>query len=698
MKKGLLIFFSSYAFSSYAQTFTGSGGIISDNLDTTYFLINVSGLSPSNISSTFGLEEVCVNIIHTKDRDIDMYLESPDGTIVELTTDNGDLGDNYMTTCFRQDGDTPVVNGTAPFNGNYLPEGQLSQFNNGQNGNGIWKLRIYDDNNTGNNIGSVIDWRLTFSTNPATPLQLDSTNLPIVVINTNNQTIPDEPKIICDMGIIYNGVGMMNYITNPFNNYNGKIAIEIRGSSSQMFPKKSYGFETRTFTGEKNDTMLLNMPAEHDWILNASYSDKTLMRNVLSYKLYRDFGKYAPRTQFCELVVDGQYQGVYILTEKIKRDNNRVNISKLNTWENSGDDLTGGYIIKIDKTTGNGGGGWTSPFPPPVNPLGQTIYFQYEYPSPDSITLQQQNYIQQYVDSFETTLSGSNFANPQIGYRKYCDINSFIDYFILNEVSANIDGYRLSTFLYKDKHSKGGKLKIGPPWDFDIAWLNANYYQGTSYTHWAYQVNCPPSDYWQVPFWWQRFMQDTNFRNDLKCRWIQLRTTVLDIAQIHAWIDSTSIYLKEAQYRNFIQWPILGTYVWPNPSPIPATYQEEIDRLKLWITNRINWLDANMPGTCWSTDVNVPQENKTNPFINIYPNPFLETFTVEYKTENESFFVQLYNSLGKKIENSIISSEKLSSGKNKMVVNTSNLSDGMYFLKISDGESLTWEKIVKVKK
>ena len=130
-------------------------------------------------------------------------------------------------------------------------------------------------------------------------LQFDSTNLPIIVINTNSQTIVDEPKITCDMGIIYNGVGLLNHLADPFNNYSGQIAIEIRGSSSSSFPKKSYGFETRTNTGGKKDTSLLGMPAEHDWVLSASYTDKTHMRNVLSYKLFTDFGRYATRTRYC---------------------------------------------------------------------------------------------------------------------------------------------------------------------------------------------------------------------------------------------------------------------------------------------------------------------------------------------------------------------------------------------------------------
>ena len=598
MKKQFLLLFILFSFLNFnlllhAQTFTDSaGGAISDNLDTTYFTINVSGLNPTIIDSSFGLESICLDITHTKDRDLDIFLESPDGTLIELTTDNGDLNDNYTGTCFRGDVSTSIISGIAPFTGDYLPEGILGQINNGQSGNGIWRLRIYDDNNTGGNIGTLNNWSLTFSSNPAMPFAFTSSNLPIVVINTNNQTIADYPKITCDMGIIYNGISIRNYLTDPFNNYNGKVAIEIRGSSSQWFPKKSYGFETIDGNGTSVDSPLVGMPVESDWILSASYTDKTLMRNVLSYKLYRDMGHYAARTVFCELVIDGQYQGVYILMEKIKRDKNRVAISKLKSTSNAGDSLTGGYIIKVDKLTGNGGQGWTSPYPPPINSSGQIIYFQYDYPKPDSITVQQQTYIQSYVDSFESSLAGPDFADTSIGYKKYISVNSFVDYFILNEISKNVDGYRLSTYLHKDKYSKGGKLKIGPPWDYDIAWWNADYCGGNDTTGWAYQFgNLCPYDGGQIPFWWERLLQDSSFTNKLYCRWQELRQTILDTTNLCAYIDSNANYLNEGQTRNFQDWNIIGTYVWPNPSPLATTYQGEINNLKRWVKNRITWLD-----------------------------------------------------------------------------------------------------------
>ena len=159
--------------------------------------------------------------------------------------------------------------------------------------------------------------------------------------------------IKADMGIIYNGPGVINKISDVPNDYKGKIGIEFRGSTSQSFPKKPYGFETWDESGEDNDVKLLGMPKESDWTLNATYNDKTLMRDGLSYILAGSVMEYAPRVRYNELVINGQYRGIYLLVEKIKRDKNRVDISKIETTDNQGDALTGGYIIKIDKETGS---------------------------------------------------------------------------------------------------------------------------------------------------------------------------------------------------------------------------------------------------------------------------------------------------------------------------------------------------------
>lgn len=529
------------------------------------------------------------------------------------------------------------------------------------------------------------------------PVDFTDSNLPIVVINTGNGTIVDEPKIMADMGIIYNGVGNRNYMTDPFNHYNGKIGIEYRGSSSQsMFPKKSYGFETWDVNGFEIDSSLLGMPKESDWILSASYSDKSFLNNFLTYDLARTMGWYAPRGQHVELIINGQYQGVYILMEKIKRDNDRVDIANLQVTDISGDQLTGGYIIKIDKTTGNGGGGWTSSFAPDTNLNGQTIFYQYEYPSDLNIVPQQEAYIQTYVDSFETALAGPNFADTSIGYARYIDVNSFVDYFLLNEISRNVDGYRLSTYLYKDKNSNGGKLTVGPCWDYDIAWGNANYCNGNDTTGWAIDfASVCPGDYWQIPFWWDRLLQDTTFQNKVKCRWEELKMSCLSVNYLNNFTDSMQTLLTESTTRNFAQWPILGVYVWPNPSPFPATYAGEIDELQNWISARWTWMNNNMPGTMSGCNLTSVTEsgNNDNASVSTYPNPFTTEINFSlYLARPDDITVTVYNSLGQPVAPCTL--VQGNQGTNTVSVPMpADLAPGMYMMNITSGDK-TWTQTI----
>lgn len=472
-----------------------------------------------------------------------------------------------------------------------------------------------------------------------------SSNLPLVVINTNGQTIPDDPKITADMGIIYNGPGQRNNITDPFNHYSGKIGIEIRGKSSQQFPMKSYSIELRDAAGASQDKSLLGMPVESDWVLYAPYTDKTLMHNVLAYMISDEQGHWAAHTRYVEVIINGNYKGVYVLLEKIKRGAGRLNIAKLKTTDISGDDLTGGYIFKIDKPD-PGDDGWYSQVPPPNAGLGQRIVFLYEYPKATDIVPAQKNYIKNYTDNFELALKSNAFQDPLNGFRKYADENSFIDYFIVNEVSRNVDGYRLSSYFYKDKDSKGGKLIAGPVWDYDLGFRNANYCEGSDTSGWAYKFNniCN-GDSWLMPFWWERFMQDSNFKASLHCRWTQLRQSSLSTQRLNAAIDSISNLLSEAQVRHFQRWPILGQYVWPNPQPIPTTYAGEISTLKQWLASRTNWLDNNIPniGSCSS----IPAGNNESIFVKIYPNPFHNNLSVFLQSRSSQLInLQISNTTG----------------------------------------------------
>ncbi|RIK59555.1 spore coat protein CotH [candidate division KSB1 bacterium] len=517
-----------------------------------------------------------------------------------------------------------------------------------------------------------------------------SSNLPIVVIDTHGQAIPDEPKIEADMGIIYNGPGVRNNLTDPFNHYNGKIAIEIRGSSSQQFPKKQYGFETKDAQGEDLDVSLLNMPEEADWILSASYSDKTLMRNVLAYKLANDMGRYASRTQFCEVVLNGDYHGVYMLMEKIKRDKNRVNISKMEPTDISGDALTGGYIIKIDKLEGSDTDGWYSTFLPYPG-AWQRIYYQYDTPKLEDLAPEQISYIKNFVFTFENLMTKPEYADPQNGYAQYIDIDSFVDYFILNEISRNVDGYRLSTFMHKDRDSKGGKLKMGPAWDYDLAFGNADYYNGAMLADWQVDFRVQ-SDGFQIPFWWQKLMQDSTFTNRVYARWRELRTNVLEISHVHAYLDSMAAYIDEAQKRNFERWPILGTYVWPNAF-IGQTYAEELNYLKEWLNLRMLWMEARIPGQPSSVGENNGFTPEDFMLEQNYPNPFNPATTIVFHLPRSGrVSLKIIDVAGREVMT--LADQFMKAGRHEATFEAQGIASGVYFYRLQMGDFSLTKKLV----
>ncbi len=453
------------------------------------------------------------------------------------------------------------------------------------------------------------------------PIDTLTTHLPIVVIDTEGQEIPDDPKLMGRMGVIDNGPGAVNRLSDPYNGYDGFIGIERRGSSSQSFPKLSYGFETWDEAQEGIDVAWLGFPKEEDWILYGPYSDKSLLRNVLIFHLSNQMGRYGSRTRFIELTLNGSYQGVYVAMEKIKRDGNRVDIAKLDPDEIEGDDLTGGYIVKIDKWTGSDNGGWASPYPPRPG-QDHVVYYQYDEPKATDIVPEQQAYIQQVIAGFEDAMAGPDYADPVTGYAAHIDVDAAADFFILNEIGRNVDGYRLSTFLYKDKDSNGGKLTFGPGWDFNLAFGNADYYNGGLETGFQAQTLIPDFDGAQPPFWWEKLWEEPAMNARIRGRWDSLRTTTLHTDSLLQFIDAQVALLGVAADRNFQRWPVLGSYVWPNRF-VGATYAEEVNYLKEWVETRMAWIDDNLPAV-----TTLPVETLPENTVSLsapYPNPFTES-------------------------------------------------------------------------
>ena len=440
----------------------------------------------------------------------------------------------------------------------------------------------------------------------------DSTNIPLIMINTNNQLIVDEPKINVDFKIIDNSPNNFNYPSDSGNIYSGIAGIEIRGSYSATLPQKPYGIETRDIQGNNNNVSLFGMPQENDWILIANYNDKTFLRNVLAFDLFEKMGHYAPRTKLCEVVVNDIYNGIYVFTEKIKRDNGRVDIAKLDLDDNFGDSLTGGYIFRVDYWNQNNS--WISNYNNPNFP-NDAVRYVYNYPDYDEITIQQKNYIQNLVGDFEDALWSNDFEDLILGYRPFINTRSFIDYFIVNEFARNVDGFKKSRNFYKDKSSKDSLIYAGPVWDFDWAYKDhsSSMINGSGWRH----DYSGPTDV-KPPGWYIRLLQDTTFANELNCRYFNLRNTILDTSNIFSFIDSLSSMLSEPQNRHYTRWPILGINVGtPEVGIQPTSYSGEIIKFKNWINERLIWLDANMPGNC--PNVSVSENKKT--YLVTYPNP-----------------------------------------------------------------------------
>ena len=417
-------------------------------------------------------------------------------------------------------------------------------------------------------------------------------HLPLIVLETGGIEIVNDPKITARMKVICNGPGEPNNQYQEGTDYDGFIGIEVRGQSSQMFPKKSYSLELRANNGADTSASLLGMPDEEDWVLYAPYSDKTLLRNALTFHLDEKMGGWQPRNRFCEVWLNGDYVGVYQLMESIKRDDSRLDISKLNPDEISGDDLTGGYIVKADKTGGIGPDEFFQISPSIRYNYSEKYSFTYVYPKYDQIVNEQKYYIRKFLTEAENTLNGESFRDLTDGFRKYLDTKSFVDFQIIQELGNNVDGYRYSTFFHKDKDSKGGKLKAGPLWDFDLCYGNVDYADFNLATDtWLYPKF--QDMYGGRMHWWARMMEDFGYRASFAARWKELRKGPFSTDSIMDYIDNTIDGLGEAVDRNFERWPVLGKYVWPNYF-IGDTYEEEIGFFKDWITRRVNWIDANI--------------------------------------------------------------------------------------------------------
>ncbi|MFT4684590.1 MAG: hypothetical protein ACI836_000620 [Saprospiraceae bacterium] len=444
----------------------------------------------------------------------------------------------------------------------------------------------------------MLFWQVSF----AQQTILNDSNLPIMVISTDIDPatnapydIPDEPKLLATMQLIYRPDGTRNYlsdITNDsFLNYNGRIGIELRGSSSQTLDKKPYGFTTLLEDDDSNNNIsLVGMPSENDWVLNSLAFDPSMIRDYLSYTLASNMGNYAPRVKYIELIVNDDYKGVYILTEKVKRDSDRVNLKKIADSDTSFPEVTGGYIVKADKVTGGDEVAWTMP-----NYGGWDTNFLHHYPKTEDIIGQQASYIE---NIFYDLAAQTNPVNTSItnGYPSIIDVPSFVDYMIVAEIASNPDSYELSTYFHKDR---GGKLRAGPIWDYNFSFGNDLFIFGfdrSFYDVWQFELENTGAKFWKDLF------LDETFNCYLAKRWIELTAVnqTLNYLTITNLIDEYSNLLSESQVRELQRWPSQDNW------PTVADQTENIIAMKDWIQNRINWMNTNIGSLNNCLDVSVP--------------------------------------------------------------------------------------------
>lgn len=417
---------------------------------------------------------------------------------------------------------------------------------------------------------------------------LADSNLPVVIVNTDGGVpIPDNPRIKGSMKIINRGGGQRNYVSDQNNtaylDYNGRIDIEIRGATSKYYPKTQYGFSTRMADGiTNNNVSLLGMPPENDWILNGMGCDPALIRDYLCYNLSRMIGEYASRTAYCELIINGTYKGLYLLEEKIKADDNRVDIIKIGIKDNNLPELSGGYITKTDHITADDPLAWEM-----ASRYGGTIVFIHELPKPENVTTAQNDYIYRQFIGIDATAQAGN-ASLSNGFPSIIDIPSFINYIILTEFFSNADAYQLSTFYHKDRN---GKLRAGPLWDLDLTFGNDLFDRG---------VDRSKPYLWQLSengsLFWHNLFNNTQFRCYLSKRYNELiqPDQPLNLTSIETFIDKTVATIHEAVIRDNALW---GD---------DKTYQQRIAEIKTFIAERTQWMTANLGPYLSCADIPLP--------------------------------------------------------------------------------------------
>ena len=449
------------------------------------------------------------------------------------------------------------------------------------------------DNNNGSRVHQHIETQSVTKTACIHEDDVFCTHLPLVVIDTGGEDIPGEPvydengkftetysdaadgdkTITAELSVMDNRRGN-NHETDDAS-VKSLIDIRKRGNSSRHFDKGSYDIRLVTEDGDNNPKEIMGMDMHHEWVLYGPYLDKTLIRNYVCYNIAGEIMDYAPNVRFCELILNGEYRGLYLMVETITAGKEG---SRLNITVDKKDKTFSGYILRLDR----GSDSELKNLHPFSSYTLRTLQeFNIVYPGTSNLNEETAESIRQDFSKFEKALYSYDYDGPE-GYKKYIDPLSFADYFIINEFTCNYDAGWLSTYVYKEA---GEKLKMCV-WDFNSAWDN---YQETNMNPDGFQMqNC---------LWYFMLTKDEDFIELIIDRYKDLRETFLSDEYLDRYIDETIDYLGDAVDRNYNVWGYTFDEEYDMLEPAdrnPRSYEESVEQLKDYIHLRGKLMDENI--------------------------------------------------------------------------------------------------------
>lgn len=474
-----------------------------------------------------------------------------DGTITGTFNDR--LSDYFLKASFELDAEYASVNGAVQQSGvsknNYAKEV-------------VYEVKLKDG---------------TFKTQTVRMKCKPAPQVPVIRITTENGApVVDKKNYIKGTVVIEDPAGMY-WDTPRLELKMTKDGIRGRGNTTWDMPKKPYKMKF------DSKVSIFGLGEDKEWVILANYADKTLLRNVVAMKLSEIVGMpWTPAMLPVEVYMNGSYLGCYTFSEHKKVSEHRVNLDIVGESDNSGDAVTGDYYMEIEQNQDE-----TTCF------YTQVCGIPMMFSEPEVPTAAQLQYVKEYFRQAETALRSSNFTDPDTGWQKYIDIETFAKAYLVNELTKNIDGnMRKSSFITKKKNDKFQMYHL---WDYDLALGNCNYLDD------EFGASDGPEGWFIKDYTWARYSplgyhhqwftiltKDPAFCAKVKEIW---NTHYDELKNIPGFIDQMAAYMKDAQKRNFEKWNILNTHVWPNVV-VTGSYQGEIDYLKSFYTSRFNWLDG----------------------------------------------------------------------------------------------------------